>query len=52
MFQGASILPHGLQDELAVRLEFWHGMYRCVFVLPHGLQDELAVRFELCHGKL
>ncbi len=48
--QCGSILPHGLQDELAVRLQLCHGMLQCVSILPHGLQDELAVRLELCHG--
>ncbi len=48
MLRCASMLPHGLQDELAVRLalclQLCRVMLQCALMLPHGLQDELAVR--------
>jgi hypothetical protein len=41
------MLPHGLQDELAIRLVLCCGILQGASIhphgLPHGLQDELAV---------
>jgi hypothetical protein len=39
------------KDELAVRLEFWPGMYQCVSILLHGLQDLARPRASRCSNR-
>jgi hypothetical protein len=50
--QYGSILPHGIQVELAIRPQLCRGMLQCALMLPHGLHDELAVRLVHCRGIL
>jgi hypothetical protein len=52
MLRCAPILPHGYQDELAVRHAHCHAILQCVYGMPHGLRDKHAVRLELRRGTM